>query len=198
MLTRLPEFQRLYTPSAFLEERVLWRSVIQLNVVRSIRLILDAISDVRVRELPVSSASEESDNESDARARLPMHLEAIAMRLLPLRHIEALLVAKLVPPNEEEATHLGVCHGEHGGCTHHRHHHHEIFVRPGTTWKGTMLNKARFGRPLSAGTTGQETQDESQVALHECRDDMIELWNDRTVRDVLRKRKMRLEESPGL
>ncbi|GJE93719.1 G-alpha-domain-containing protein [Phanerochaete sordida] len=195
--TTLRQFQRLYTPSAFRDERVLWRSVIQLNVVRSIRHIIDAVSDVRRRELPVSSASEDSDNESDERARLPIHLETICMRLLPLRHIEALLVAKLVPPNEEEATHLGVCHGEGGGCTHHRHHHHEIFVRPGATWKGGMLNRARYGRPLSAGTTGQETQDESQLALHQCRDDMIALWNDRTVRDILRKRKIRLEESPG-
>ena len=181
---------------------MLWRSVIQLNVVRSIRTILDAISDVRRRELPVSSASEGSDDESDERARLPMHLENIMMRLLPLRHIESLLIAKLVPPNEEEAIHLGICQGDGDGmCTIHRHHHHhEIFVRPGATWKGGMLNKARtqYGRPLSAGTTGQETQDESQLALHQCRDDMIALWHDPTVRDILRKRKMRLEESPGL
>lgn len=170
---------------------------------RSIRLILDAISDVRRRELPLSSASEASDDESDERARLPLHLEAIAMRLLPLRHIEALLIAKLVPPTEDEPTHLGVYAGDAAAAAAaaglHRYPHHEIFVRPGATWKGGMLHKARsLGRPLSAGTTGQETQDESQVALHECRDDMMALWNDRTVRDVLRKRKIRLEESPGL
>lgn len=192
------EFQRLYTPSAFRDERMLWRSVIQLNVVRSIRMILDTISDVRIRELPLSSASEMSDDESYEKARLPMHLETIAMRLLPLRHIESLLIAKLVPPNEEEATHLGVYQDDSDGL-HRHHHHHEIFVRPGATWKGGMLNKARaFGRPLSAGTTGQETQDESQLAINQCRDDMIALWKDRFVRDILRKRKVRLEESPGL
>jgi guanine nucleotide-binding protein alpha-1 subunit len=179
-----------------------WRAVIQLNVVRSVRTILDAISDVRRRELPVSSGSDETDEESDERARLPTHLETIAMRLLPLRHIEALLVAKLVPPSEEEATHLGLCPPAADGlCALHRGHPpHEIFVRPGAAWKGGVLARARpaFGRPSSAGTAGQETQDESQLALHQCRDDMIALWNDRTVRDVLRKRKMRLEESPGL
>ena len=171
---------------------------------RSIRTILDTISDVRVRELPASDAS---DDESYERARLPLHLETIAMRLLPLQHIESLLVAKLVPPNEEEATHLGVCPGDDGGdddrgcAVRHRRHHQEIFVRPGATWKGGMLNRARqqqLGRPVSAGTTGQETQDESQLALNQCREDMMTLWNDRFVRDVLRNRKMRLEESPGL
>jgi hypothetical protein len=39
-----PEFQRLYTPIAFCEERILWCSVIQLNIVRSVRLILDALT----------------------------------------------------------------------------------------------------------------------------------------------------------
>ncbi len=191
-----PEFQRLYTPTAFREERVLWRSVIQLNIVRSIRTILDAVQDVRRRELPVSSASEETEDEgSDDRVRLPLHLETLAMRLLPLRHIEALLVAKLVPPNEDEATHLGHSSPDSDGF----HYNHEIFVRPGGTWKGGMLAKARlFGRPQSAGTTGQETQDESQVVLDQCRDDIVTLWKDKTVKDILRKRKIRLEESPGL
>ncbi|THH00722.1 hypothetical protein EW026_g1865 [Hermanssonia centrifuga] len=190
------EFQRLYTPTAFREERVLWRSVIQLNIVRSIRTILDAVQDVRRRELPVSSASEETEDEgSDDRVRLPLHLETLAMRLLPLRHIEALLVAKLVPPNEDEATHLGHSSPDSDGF----HYNHEIFVRPGGTWKGGMLAKARlFGRPQSAGTTGQETQDESQVVLDQCRDDIVTLWKDKTVKDILRKRKIRLEESPGL
>ena len=38
------EFQRLYTPNAFREERILWRSVIQLNLVRSVRAVLDAVA----------------------------------------------------------------------------------------------------------------------------------------------------------
>ncbi|KAI0701994.1 G-alpha-domain-containing protein [Cytidiella melzeri] len=187
--TTLRQFQRLYTPSAFRDERVLWRSVIQLNIVRSVRFILDSISDLRRHELPMSSASEASDDES---IRLPFHLETIAMRLLPLRHIESLLIAKLVPPNDEEATHLGLTNGEQ-----HR-NNREIFVRSGVTWKGGLLQRSRaHGRPLSAGTYGQETQDESQAVLNQCRDDMIALWNDSMVRDVLKKRKVRLEEAPG-
>ena len=136
------------------------------------------------------------------------------MRLLPLRHIEALLIAKLVPPNEDEATHLG--HGGPNGMDYHQvsvgRSQREIFVRRGAMWRGGMLQRARNhvamitsgggggggGRPQSAGTCGQETVDESQAVLNQCRDDMIALWNDATVRDVLRKRKVRLEESPGL
>lgn len=48
------------------------------------------------------------------------------------------------------------------------------------------------------GTAGQETQDQSQVVIHECRREMMALWHDRTVKEILKKRKIRLEESPGL
>jgi len=47
------------------------------------------------------------------------------------------------------------------------------------------------------GTTGQETPDESQAVINECRMDIMALWHDRTVRGVLKKRKIRLEEWPG-
>lgn len=183
------EFQRIYTPSAFREERILWRSVIQLNLVRSIRIILDAIQDVRRHELQPQSDDEFDDEYPNQRVCLPPHLESICMQLLPLRHVESLLIAKLVPPNEDEATHLGI----HDGSRSQR--HHEVFVRPGVSWKGAMR---RNGRPSSMGTAGQETQDQSQVVIHECRREMMALWHDRTVKEILKKRKIRLEESPGL
>jgi hypothetical protein len=37
-----PEFQRIYTPTAFREERIHWRVIIQLNVIRSVHTILAA------------------------------------------------------------------------------------------------------------------------------------------------------------
>ncbi|KAF9778279.1 guanine nucleotide binding protein, alpha subunit [Thelephora terrestris] len=42
--TTLKQFQLLHTPAAFNAERIAWRFVIYLNLVRSIRRILDAIS----------------------------------------------------------------------------------------------------------------------------------------------------------
>ena len=39
-----PEFQLLHTPAAFHAERIAWRFVIYLNLVRSVRRILDAIA----------------------------------------------------------------------------------------------------------------------------------------------------------
>ncbi|KAJ3502754.1 hypothetical protein NLJ89_g8742 [Agrocybe chaxingu] len=153
-------------------------------------------------------------------------LEAIKARLLPLRHVEALLIAKLVPPNEEEATHLDYPVGAHPSPTgshfsHHAnghgrqrsrsYHNQEIFIRPGAGWKGG-LSRARVNfagysygdssssagpRPTSAGNTGLETPDEPQEVLNSCWKDMVALWNDRGVREILRRRKIRLEEGSG-
>jgi len=263
------EFQRLYTPTAFREERILWRAVIQLNVVRSVRLILDAISSpsshrsphaspyssprsrsqsiprpppipTHIPPLPASQYADrngfadlsgqtggDSDPESDTEVTrydpsftstlVTSPFDAMKSRLEPLQHIEALLIAKLVPPNEEEPTHLvgpsgatyppGQPHISIGTSSRNQ----EVFVRPGAGWRGALA-KARVtypsyfsvhdpydnGRPTSAGNTGIETQDEPQQVLYSCRQDMIRLWNDDRVRDILHRKKVRLEESPGL
>ncbi|KAH8101890.1 guanine nucleotide binding protein, alpha subunit [Cristinia sonorae] len=190
--TTLRQFQRIYTPNAFREERVLWRSVIQLNIVRSIRIILDAIQDVRRHELLAVSSDTEYDDYADQPVGLPPHLHAICMRLVPLRHVESLLIAKLVPPNEDEATHLGVSGSSYNTPSYRQ---HEIFVRPTTTWKGA-INK-HGSKSNGSGSPGMDSPEESQVVINQCRHDMIALWNDRTVRDILKRRKIRLEESPG-
>lgn len=61
-----PEFQLLHTPAAFHAERIAWRAVIYLNLIRSIRRILDAL-------LPPSSSSTVSvaDPSSVATAQQP-------------------------------------------------------------------------------------------------------------------------------
>ncbi|KAI0945030.1 hypothetical protein AcV7_001673 [Taiwanofungus camphoratus] len=240
--TTLRQFQRLYTPSAFREERVLWRSIIQLNLVRSVHTILDALADVRLHELPappspmlsptssyspfspsaslspaasfspaspfayshshghphphghahvaraatVASDSDADTDSADAPA-LPAHLLALRVRLAPLRDVEALLIAKLVPPPEDGAYPTPRARGDSTG---------EVFVRPGAGWKRAM-RLGGLGRPYSAGAAGQETADEVQGVLSQCRVDLVALWRDPMVRGILRKRKIRLEESPG-
>lgn len=178
--------------------------------------------------LEPSPRSDPSGSSTTTLAHTPF--EVLKARLLPLQHIEALLIAKLVPPNEEEATqlagpgypsptesHFSMHTSRHNGHGHHRsqsYRNQEIFVRPGPGWKGG-LSRARVNfsdnfephdtsttsnghRPMSAGNTGLETPDEPQEVLHSCRKDMIHLWNDEYIRDILRRRKIRLEEGSGL
>ncbi|OJA09485.1 hypothetical protein AZE42_05856 [Rhizopogon vesiculosus] len=195
--TTLRHFQRLYTPTAFHEERILWRSVIQLNIVRSVRTILDVLSNLRLP--PIDSGGEDSD---DGTSNLPHELEMLQMRLTPLRHIEALLIAKLIPPNEDEtasvigSSPLSAYHSHRSRNYEHSWRTQEVFVRPGATWKG-VLAKGTRGRPVSLGDTGMHIRDEAQEVLNSCNYDIMTLWNDKLVREVLRRRKIRLEESSG-
>ncbi|KIJ63047.1 hypothetical protein HYDPIDRAFT_93086 [Hydnomerulius pinastri MD-312] len=197
--TTLRHFQRLYTPSAFREERILWRSVIQLNIVRSVRTIIDALSSIRLP--PIDSGGEDSDDSSPS---IPQELDLLKMRLTPLRHIEALLIAKLIPPGEDEAASVVGCSSVSAYQSHRSRSSErswrtqEVFVRPGATWKGALAKGPRKdGRPTSLGNTGIATRDEAQEVLHTCSDDIVSLWHDKLVREVLRRRKIRLEELPG-
>ena len=161
-------------------------------------------------------------------------MDTLKARLLPLRHIEALLVTKLVPPNEEEAAHFPrASAGSSAGAssssstsnssagsgygTNYAYRKQEIFVRPGPGWKGALA-RARVNypgsgygygsddgvkqndgsgsgaRPTSAGNTGLETQDGPQEVLNMYRREMIALWHDEGVMDVLKRRKIRLKK----
>ncbi|KAJ4468919.1 guanine nucleotide binding protein, alpha subunit [Lentinula aciculospora] len=166
----------------FSKERILWRAVIQLNIVRpGSNGYSNDVSDL------------ETDPE-DQRIRSclgPEEIDALKLRLLPLRHIEALLIAKLVPPNEEEATRLAA--PTESRNTYPPSHlprssykTQEIFVRPGPGWKGGLA-RARVW----------ETSDEPQEVLNACRTDIMRLWADRGVKELLHRRRIRLEEFPG-
>ncbi|KAH7910678.1 guanine nucleotide binding protein, alpha subunit [Hygrophoropsis aurantiaca] len=196
--TTLRHFQRLYTPNAFQEERFLWRSVIQLNIVRSVRTIIDALSSVRLP--PVDSGGEDSD---DGGPNIPQELEFLKMRLTPLRHIEALLIAKLIPANEDDALSQPGSSSLSNYKTHRSRsserswRSQEVFVRPGATWKGALAKSTRANGPPISPDSALGIRDEAQEVLHSCSDDIQTLWNDKLVREVLRRRKIRLEEFPG-
>lgn len=159
------------------------------------------------------------------------HIEALKSRLAPIRHIEQMLISKLVPPNEEEATHLGNGsiggngihymssayghgHGLHGGNVGRSSGTGEVFVRPTSGWRGALA-RARVSYPSflgegsqngsgSGNSSGTESigsdadrSDEAQETLNTLCGDMIQLWQDPLVREVLRRRKIRLEEGSG-
>jgi hypothetical protein len=191
------EFQRLYTPNAFRDERAVWRSVVQLNLVRSIRIILDAIFSVdNARAARIDSGGED-DGDSDEEHSLETIDDVcmLAERLAHLRTLESALISKLVPSEEGgEPTRLPT-HGDRD----------EVFVRPGTKWKGKFALRPSgksastsfdSSRPSSPGYSLSE--DDIATALHAARLDMLSLWHHTSTKEVLRRKKIRPEESPGL
>ncbi|KAJ7034514.1 guanine nucleotide-binding protein alpha-4 subunit [Mycena alexandri] len=289
--TTLRQFQRLYTPTPFREERILWRAVIQLNVLKSARtpagpgsaasastLALAAPNAYTAHAGPSSPSYHGADPydagynsaggyaspgcadfggtsvpvfrngvgdyaagpsgalayhyqlqqqmqhaqaQSQSRfANAPppipngvrsssppgangsgntIPLDALKLALLPLRHVEALLIARLVPTaaGEEEPAYL-----------------------PGSTLASTSTGEPGdlrvagrevegFGcgpppphalpSPSSASPPPSDAADaQIQPTLHACFPAMHALWADPGVREVLRTRKVRVEEGPGL
>ncbi|KAF9486542.1 G-alpha-domain-containing protein [Pholiota conissans] len=118
--TTLKQFQLLHSPSAFHAERIAWRAVIYLNLVRSIRRILDALA-------PESDASDAIDDHDDsdfpepapliisASGRPPSAIlgtrvsnyDTYRRKLEPLVELEERLILLLSSSDEDEATHLG-------------------------------------------------------------------------------------------
>ncbi|TFY53235.1 hypothetical protein EVG20_g10208 [Dentipellis fragilis] len=206
--TTLKNFQLMASPKAFKTERIVWRAVIQLNVVRSIHLVLDTLADLHAQQLgrPSSSPAPSPPVSEPMPELTPEHLR-LKMRLSPLLQVEETLVRKL------SARGLG------------SERDREVSVS-GSGWKG------RFGRIIggveaarnsveSARThsrtpslrsraqsrAGVEGEDDSGIdwddpedpgrVIHACGEDMMKLWADPVIRRALEMQKMRLQEMSG-
>jgi G-protein alpha subunit len=186
---------------AFRSERASWRAVVQLNVVRSIRLILDAMSEAQASSLSHSwdSSSASPSTSTNYPTLTPEHLK-LKMRLSPLQQVEEILLRRLRPAGsaELEATQLSSARN----LPYAGNNSTEVVINSSAPWKNA------FSR-LLASTTTRSSFESSQdidfddpqdpgVVLHACADDMTRLWNDPTVRELLRVRNIRLEDMAGL
>ncbi|KAL5521610.1 hypothetical protein ACEPAF_2358 [Sanghuangporus sanghuang] len=69
--TTLKNFQLMNSPKAFRAERLSWRAVVQLNIVRSVRLILDAVADAAEAQGLSLDASSAAGSESGSAPGTP-------------------------------------------------------------------------------------------------------------------------------
>lgn len=209
--TTLKNFQLLHTPKAFHAERASWRAVIQLNVVRSIRLILEAIAEVHALQAPSATSSPRSSHRSlpDSRpsssraspsAELP-HLTAehlkLRLRLLPLLQVEEVLIRRLTLAGntEQEATRLTQLTNAPDALARDK----ELAVNSHFVWK-TMFSRIAGKRNSSEtdiDAIDWNDPDDPGRIIHACAEDMIMLWNDPVVHEVLAYQKLRLQEMPG-
>lgn len=194
--TTLKNFQLFHSPKAFRAERASWRAIVQLNVVRSIRMILDAITAVQVSP-PASSISASSSTRPPSPHSVPVltaeHLK-LKMRLSPLQQVEEALVRKLSPAASAEFYAGNPPHSVRPANG-----SHEVTVNSTTPWKNAF---SRFVSGNSSSNT--ETHDidfddpkDPGVILHACADDMVTLWNDPTIKELLRAQRLRLQDLAG-
>ncbi|CDO73698.1 hypothetical protein BN946_scf185015.g26 [Trametes cinnabarina] len=210
--TTLKNFQLLHTPKAFRAERASWRAVVHLNLVRSIRVILDAMSDAQAFNASTHSSpntpirthapdlfhfASGSSLHRDARLQHPQltaeHLK-LKLRLSPLLHVEEALIRKLTPEGSAEVEATQRISGTGSLADRARPLDKEIAVNSQFAWKGA------FHRMMGRNSSDEEERtdpDDPGRVLHACADDMIMLWNDPTIKALLRAQGVRIEDMPG-
>lgn len=103
----------------------------------------------------------------------------LALRLAPLKQAEELLRMRISLPEDE--THVVVANST------------EFAVRSAAGWKEAFL-KLRGQR----GDAGTKEELQSAGILEMCAKDMVTLWSDPIVKNIVRQKRLRLEESSGL
>ncbi|GJJ15916.1 hypothetical protein Clacol_010195 [Clathrus columnatus] len=210
------DFQRKYDPNAFDKERAVWRSVCQLNVVRSFGIILDVLNrhdfpshltpptspheadestDTDIDNIDTQqsfpSSSYQIDRESDSSNNLPTlspEHRRLMMRLGPLRQLETVLT-KRFKPLALPNTPISPPRSPVAlaNILSPSQSHDELRVN-GYSWKRA--------RETSSSDGDRTTEDDESLArvLSACKEDMIQLWNDPLVRRILKEYRVGMEE----
>ncbi|KAL5511008.1 hypothetical protein ACEPAG_3727 [Sanghuangporus baumii] len=219
--TTLKQFQLLHTPSAFHQERIAWRAVIYLNLIRSVRRILDALvppdypsvyhPDAYTHDSDDIDSFLHIDGPSTSSSRSP-RFDRYVKRLQPLLILEQRLIHQLAFPDEEDdppvadlsplsfPSHIGLpipasqTYHTKGG---------ELALRPTSNWKKSFSflsgNESKSAHTGELRGWWEDPRDPVHV-LRKCVDGeygMRALWRDPEVRNTLERRRVRMEESAG-
>ncbi|KAJ7628197.1 guanine nucleotide binding protein, alpha subunit [Mycena polygramma] len=192
--TTLKNFQLMCEPKAFRAERASWRAIIQLNVIRSVRIILDALgptSNPADQTSPRSSCSSYSSRDS---LRPDADLLGIRMRLLRLVEMGDELARRLGTPADPPVAPQGPATSP----LFRRRAGKEIALNSTVAWKNAfMRDDATRESVETQDLVDWENPNDPGVVLYERADDLRRLWAHPTVHAVLERQGIRLQESPG-
>ncbi|KAI0643558.1 guanine nucleotide binding protein, alpha subunit [Trametes meyenii] len=215
--TTLKNFQLQFSPQHFAKERAAWKTIIQLNLIRCIKRLLEVLQEEWESSLQTTTASSIAKGKGVA-GRTPStpgvrfstsplndHHRRIRMRLSALLPIELELMRKLLPDAANGSP-------------------RDVCVRAGSGWKGVLaalsantstLDAPALPAPAPAplvsalkggsrpGTANSQAKDRDRdkdnpsAVLAACRDDIVALWEDAVVQAVLKKHNVRLQDMPG-
>ncbi|KAK7683169.1 hypothetical protein QCA50_013842 [Cerrena zonata] len=209
--TTLKNFQLLNSSKAFKAERASWRAVVLLNVVRSIRTILEAITEFHDAQnsqaasfapsRPTTSPSSSSPPAGSWLRLTPEHLK-LKLRLLPLLQVEESLIRKLTPPGSPEfaATHLSqITNIPSPMVSRPSAKGKEVAVNSQFAWKGVFSKIIPSSRDSfdSADLVNWEDPEDPGRIIFACSEDMIKLWRDPMIRKILNHQHIRLQDEGG-
>ncbi|CAE6431205.1 unnamed protein product [Rhizoctonia solani] len=187
--TLIKQFRLFHSSETFVVERQSWKSIVYLNVVRSILKVIDVVASHLNLMNPTS-------DESQMFARL-------RLRLMPLRSVEASIVKWLSSPT-------GVARA----CSNGRHNekglfalgmgkeHDDVVVHPESLWQ--RLRQRCAQTVIKAGASPHveyeamvEPKDDPAMTLEACAADMQQLWSCSVVHQCLKQAGLFIEEISG-
>lgn len=183
-----------YAQPAWERERSGWRAVVQLNVVRSIITILGVVEAEMSGDVPAESDDDETPQADDEARKFTDRHQLLMIRLAPLRGVEAELKRRLGAGSEPVSptfSPMSATPFDDPETVIARRTLPEFSVR---SWKEVLDPAVKHSPPSDA----DRDLDSVTITIANCKDDMKALWEDKTVRLALKRRKLRLPDSAGL
>jgi guanine nucleotide-binding protein alpha-1 subunit len=208
------DFQLQFAKETWLEERNAWKAVIQLNLVRSINSIVELLSN-ELAQRPSSPTSSQSGRpgtadkyglHSNGASSPPLfdfteQHRVLRLRLAPLKNVQTDLERRIGAVSEEvkpgpvseaftEALPLPPQLTV-----------REAYVQSRDGWRSALAKmRPRQSHEESTRLSEQRARLDAEVTevMAGCAEDMKTLWEDRVVRDLLKRKKIRMEDAPGL
>ncbi|KAJ7085616.1 guanine nucleotide binding protein, alpha subunit [Mycena crocata] len=194
--TTLKNFQLMCEPKAFRAERASWRAIIHLNVIRSFRVILDALARASgAQDVPPSPHSSYSSQMS---IRPDTELLALRNRLLPLLQIEDALARRLGAPETRTSLDVPPSPSSSRMMAPRRRAGKEVAVNSTGAWKRAFMRETEERESFDTEhAIDWDDPDDPGALLHARAEDMQRLWAHPAIRTMLDHQGIRLEESPG-
>ncbi|CAE6374443.1 unnamed protein product [Rhizoctonia solani] len=202
--TLVKQFRLLQSSEAFAIERESWKSIIYLNIIRSILKVIDAVAPNFNLKTP---APADPDSKSFALLRL---------KLMPLRSVEKSIVESLSSPSQmaqtrgynSYSTMLPRSNGRGGERGSPRPEmdteYDDVFVHPESPWQRFLqkcmhtANAIRTSTSLGTEHDGAELQtDDPGKTLRACAADMKLLWSNAVVHQHLKQAEFFVEDMSG-
>ncbi|KAI6110873.1 guanine nucleotide binding protein, alpha subunit [Pisolithus croceorrhizus] len=176
----LKSFRLQYAKDQWLEERLAWRPVIYLNLIRNAVEVLDSLQQ---------AMSQMNKDRFTDKHRL------LALRLSPLRIVLVDLEKCLGPGSQEIFPTPHLLSDPPEGCI----RPHEFGIGSNNEWKSVPDELRPPTNIGSCSSSKQREADYDQVTnvLCGCKDDIKSLWQDPVVKQILSHLRSRIEDSSG-
>jgi guanine nucleotide-binding protein subunit alpha len=180
-------------------ERDGWRSVVQLNVVRSITTIIRVVeAEINGEHHMVDSDDEQSVVTVESAAsdlKFSDRHQLLMIRLAPLQGVEAELKRRLGAGTEPvQATSMSATPFD--APQEYRPRRKRLPEFAVRSWKEVIESEQRA--PQIGDGSASSDADLPTITIAGCKDDMKALWHDKAVQQALKRRKLLLPDSAGL